>query len=64
MRNLCKLDKENKRMTHEKMIEKKENKKVWFNLVWFYGISTIIDYLMPNTFLYIKQFYFDQFRLA
>ena len=23
------------------------------DLVWFYGISTIIDYLMPNPFLYI-----------
>ena len=22
-------------------------------LVWFYGISTIVDYLMPNLFLYI-----------
>ena len=23
------------------------------NLVWFYGISTILGYLMPNPFLYI-----------
>ena len=22
-------------------------------LVWFYGISTIVGYLMPNSFLYI-----------
>ena len=22
-------------------------------LVWFYGTSTIVDYLMPNSFLYI-----------
>ena len=21
---------------------------VWFGLVWFYGISTSVDYLMPN----------------
>ena len=21
---------------------------VWFGLVWFYGISTIVGYLMPN----------------
>ena len=26
---------------------------VWCSLVWFYGISTIISYLMPNPFLYI-----------
>ena len=26
---------------------------VWFGLVWFYNISTILDYLMPNPFLYI-----------
>ena len=23
---------------------------VWFGLVWFYGISIIIGYLMPNSF--------------
>ena len=22
---------------------------IWFGLVWFYGISTIAGYLMPNT---------------
>ena len=28
---------------------------VWFGLVWFYGISTIVGYLMPNPFYtYIK----------
>ena len=26
---------------------------VLFGLVWFYGISTIVGYLMPNPFLYI-----------
>ena len=26
---------------------------VWFGLVWFYGISTLVGYLMPNPFLYI-----------
>ena len=25
----------------------------WFGLVWFYSISTTVDYLMPNPFLYI-----------
>ena len=35
---------------------------VWFGLVWFYGTSTIIGYLMPNSIIYIyKQFYFKQF---
>ena len=27
-------------------------KRVWFSLVWFYGTSTIVGYLMPNPFLY------------
>ena len=26
---------------------------VWFGLVWLYGVSTIVGYLMPNSFLYI-----------
>ena len=26
----------------------------WFDLLWFYGISTIVGYLMPNPFLYIR----------
>ena len=25
----------------------------WFGLVWFYGTSTIVGYLMPNPFLYL-----------
>ena len=27
--------------------------QIKFGLVWFYGISTIVGYLMPNSFLYI-----------
>ena len=27
---------------------------------WVYGISTCVGYLMPNLFLYNKQFYFKQ----
>ena len=27
---------------------------IWFGLIWFYGISIIVGYLMPNPFLYIK----------
>ena len=27
---------------------------VWFGLDWFHGISTIVDYLIPNPFLYVK----------
>ena len=23
---------------------------VWFTLVWFYGVSTIVGYLPPDTF--------------
>ena len=26
----------------------------WLGLVWFYGISTIVGYLMPNLFLFIR----------
>ena len=31
----------------------REKSIFWNDLVWFYGISTIVDYLMPNLFLYI-----------
>ena len=30
-----------------------EEDKVLLGLVWFYSISTIVGYLMPNPFLYI-----------
>ena len=30
---------------------------VWFGLVWFYGISIILGYLMPNQFYAYKQQY-------
>ena len=29
-----------------------EKSCVWFGLVWFYGISTIVGYLMPSTVLW------------
>ena len=32
--------------------------RVWFNLVRFYGTSTIVGYLMPNPFYTFKQLYF------
>ena len=32
---------------------KVQSSLVWFGLVWFYGISTIVGYLMPNLFLHI-----------
>ena len=31
----------------------KHNTFVWFCLIWFYSISTIVGYLMPNPFLHI-----------
>ena len=34
---------------------------IWFK---FYGISTIVDYLNPNSLYTYKQFYFKQFSLA
>ena len=37
---------------------------IWFGLVWFYGISTIVGYLMPNPFCTYKQFYFRLFSLV
>ena len=33
-------------------------------MVRFYGISTILGYLMPNQFYNYKQFYFKQYSLA
>ena len=35
-----------------------------YGWVWFYGISTIVGYLMPNPFYTYKQFYFEQFTFA
>ena len=37
-----------------------------FGLVWFYGISTIVGYLMPNPFLYMYAVLFQiiQFNLS
>ena len=39
---------------------------VWFSLVWFYGISTIVGYLMPYPFLYIQIVLFQmiQFHIS
>ena len=34
---------------------------VWFGLVLFYGILTVVCYAMPNQFYKYKQFYFKQF---
>ena len=39
-------------------------KYIWFGLVGFYGISTIVGYLMSNQFYTYKQLYFKQFSLA
>ena len=36
----------------------------WFGLVWFYGISTIVGYLMPNSFLYILTVLFQTIQLS
>ena len=33
-------------------------------LVWFYGISTIVGYLMPNSFLYIKTSLFQTIQFS
>ena len=33
-------------------------------LFGFYGLSTFVDYLMPNLFYTKNQFYFKQFSLA
>ena len=42
---------DNKDVDDDSDIEGDDNKKDWFGLVWFYGISTIVGYLMPNQFL-------------
>ena len=36
------------------------NKYMWFGLGWFYGLSTIVTYLMQNllyTYIYFKYIY-------
>ena len=30
------------------VIDPFDKSKIWFNLVWFYGISIIVGYSMPN----------------
>ena len=37
---------------------------VWFGLVYFYGISTIVGYLMPNPFLYILTVLFQTIQFS
>ena len=38
---------------------------IWFGLVGFYGISTIVGYLMPNPlYTYIYQIYMIWFGLV
>ena len=37
---------------------------IWFGLVWFYGISTIVYHLMPNPFLYIKTVLFQTIQFS
>ena len=34
-------------------MEENSHNNYWFDLVWFYGTSTIVGYLMPNSFLYM-----------
>ena len=38
-------------MIKNRLINKKETVHVEFVMVWFYGILTIVVYLMPNPFL-------------
>ena len=33
-------------------------------MVWFYGISIIVGYLMPNPFLYIKSILFQTIQFS
>ena len=35
-----------------------------FGLVWFYGTSTIVGYLMPNPFLYIQTFLYQTIQFS
>ena len=37
---------------------------IWFGLVWFDVISTIVGYLMPNSFLYIKTVLFQTIQFC
>ena len=38
--------------------------KVWFILVWFYGISTLTGYSMPNPFPYKWKVLFHKIQLS
>ena len=38
--------------------------EVSFRLVWFYGISTFVGYLMPNPIYTYKQFYLKHFSFT
>ena len=40
------------------------NDLVLFGLTWFYGISTFVDYLMPNPFLHIWTIPFETIPLS
>ena len=35
-----------------------------FGLVWFYGISTIVGYLMANLFVYIEKVLFKKIEFS
>ena len=37
---------------------------IWFDLVWFYGISTIVGHLMPSSFLYIWTVLFQTIQFS
>ena len=48
-----------KLVVHQMKREMVINYKDWFGLVWFYGISTIVGYLMPKPiFTYIFNTWF------
>ena len=40
------------------------NQMFWFGLVWFYGISTVVGYLMPNPFLYRSTVLFQTIQFS
>ena len=56
-----KLGEEVNKLTHARYNISSLNlysKYIWFGLVWFYGISTIVGYLMPNpVYSYILNIY-------
>ena len=53
--------KRKEKVSGRKIEESDDDEKVWFS---FYGTSTILGYIMPNPFLYIKTVLFQTVQFS